>query len=85
MKKCRYCLCCLVSIILNLGTTSIWFTAMTPGTRTVPFHAMIPCGMNTCGRNAETVGFIRFGFKFSINLDPKGKENNLVIAEEDSQ
>lgn len=41
--------------------------------------------MNTCGRNAEMVAFISFGFdKFSINLDPKGKETNLVMAKTDS-
>lgn len=42
--------------------------------------------MNTCGRNAETAGSISFGFnKFSINFDPEGKENNLVMAKTDSK
>lgn len=41
------------------------------------FHSVIPCETNTGGRNAEMVGFISFRFdKFSINLDPKEKENN---------
>lgn len=43
-------------------------------------------GMNTCGRNGEMACSLSFGFdKFSINLDPKGKENNLVMAKTDSK
>lgn len=59
---------------------------MTPGPGTVAFRcSMIPCAVNTCGRNVEMV-FLSFRFvKFSIRLDPSGKENNLVMAKADSR